>query len=198
MGDDDIQIGGLNDNQSVGSKTGASSSSQGNVSPKSGGQQQNNGTSSIVPSLKVAQPTSAFNLTLEEAAAQQAQTMAAPPEKFLIPTQLKEKFPDLIQLIIETESMNDEERQYWFQILPIMSEEQIARLKNILTNEKQQLTKLDKEYETELTKLNEKHMLEWKEFEMKEKKKAMTSAESKVQAQEQAEEEDLLKRLSQL
>ena len=119
-------------------------------------------------------------------------------ENYAIPALVKEKFPDLIQLIKETESMNDEERDYWFQILPIMTEEQIRKFRDILVNEKQQLTNLDQEYEQELQKLNDKHMIEWKEFETKEKRKTLTSAEQTSKAQEKAEEEELLKRLSQV
>ena len=122
----------------------------------------------------------------------------ASQEKYAIPALVKEKFPDLIQLIKETESMNDEERDYWFQILPIMTEEQIRKFRDILVNEKQQLTNLDQEYEQELQKLNDKHMIEWKEFETKEKRKTLTSAEQTSKAQEKAEEEELLKRLSQV
>jgi len=36
--------------------------------------------------------------------------------KFEIPETVKQQFPDLVPLIIQTESMNDDERQYWFQI----------------------------------------------------------------------------------
>jgi RNA polymerase-binding transcription factor DksA len=77
-----------------------------------------------------------------------------------------------------------------------MTEEQISKFRDILLNEKNQLSKLDKEYEGELTKLNEKHMIEWKEFETKEKRNALTQAEQATKTQEQVTEEDLLKRLS--
>ncbi len=119
-------------------------------------------------------------------------------DKYTIPSLVKEKFPDLIQLIKETESMNDEERDYWFQILPIMTEEQIRKFRDILVNEKAQLSNLDQEYEQELTKLNEKHMIEWKEFESKEKRKTLTTAEQTSKEKEKSEEEELLKRLSQV
>jgi hypothetical protein len=94
--------------------------------------------------------------------------------------------------------MNDEEREYWFQILPIMTEEQIKKFRDILVNEKDQLSRLDKEYEEELQKLNEKHIIEWKEFEAREKRKSLTTAEQTSKAQEKSEEEELLKRLSQI
>jgi hypothetical protein len=136
-----------------------------------------------------------FNLE-EQALMDQSQTVMAPPDKYAVPSMVKEKFPDLVQLIKETESMNEEERDYWFQILPIMTEEQIRKFRDILLNEKQQLSRLDKEYEKELQTLNEKHMLEWKEFESKEKRKTLESAEQKSEAEEKAAEEELLKRLS--
>ena len=153
-----------------------------------------------VPAPAQTQPpktSNATGLNLEEAAMSASnQSVAAPPEKFTVPDMVKQKFPDLIQLIKDTESMNDEERDYWFQILPIMTEEQISKFRDILLNEKNQLSKLDKEYEGELTKLNEKHMIEWKEFETKEKRNALTQAEQATKTQEQVTEEDLLKRLS--
>lgn len=137
-------------------------------------------------------------INLEEAALMEAQTVLGPPEKYAIPSLVKEKFPDIIELIKETESMNDEERDYWFQILPIMTEQQIEKFRMILLNEKKQLEQLDKQYEEELTKLNEKHMLEWKEFETREKRKALIQAEKSSQADEEAAEQALLQRLSQL
>jgi hypothetical protein len=133
----------------------------------------------------------------EEAMMAESQSVIAPPEKFTVPSLVKEKFPDLIQLIKDTESMNDDERNYWFQILPIMTEVQIQKFQTILVNEKMQLKRLDKEYEDEVARLNTKHMIEWKEFESKEKRKAIQTAEAKAQEEEQVTEEELLKRLSQ-
>lgn len=123
---------------------------------------------------------------------------AASGKTYAVPEMVKTKFPDLVQLIKETESMNDEEREYWFQIMPIMTEDQILKFREILVNEKDQLSKLDKEYESELTKLNEKHMIEWKDFETKEKRKALTQAEQKSKTEEKSTEEELLQRLSQV
>jgi hypothetical protein len=118
--------------------------------------------------------------------------------KYSVPASVKKKFPDLMQLIQETESMNEEERDYWFQILPIMTEDQISKFRDILLNEKKQLQKLDAEYEDQLTQLNEKHMIEWKEFESKEKRKALAGAEKAAEDEERKKEEDLLSRLAEI
>jgi hypothetical protein len=116
--------------------------------------------------------------------------------KFTIPKVVVQKFPELIELIKGTESMNDDERQYWFQILPIMTDEQIAKFREILQNEKDQLAKLDQEYEEELKKINQRHSAEWKASESKEDKEAREKKEKAAEVQETAEEAELLKKLS--
>ncbi len=121
---------------------------------------------------------------------------AMQPETFIIPKLVKEKYSDLIDLIKNTESMDDEEKQYWFQILPIMTVEQIDKLKVILNSEKEQLQSLDREYEEELQKLNDKHLIEWKEFESKEKSQAIQKAETKSSEEEKKTEEELLAKLN--
>jgi len=79
---------------------------------------------------------------------------------FNIPYGMEDKYPDLIELIIQTDSMNDEERQYWFSIMPVMTKEQVARLQEILEEEKRKLAELDEKYEKELQKIAEKHFLQ--------------------------------------
>lgn len=127
-----------------------------------------------------------------------AETAPAPPPKYSVPKLVQEKFPDLIELVKNTESMDDDERDYWMQILPIMTEEQISKFRDILVTEKQQLEKLDQEYEQELSRLNEKHMIEWKEFESKEKREERETQEKAAEQQEKESEEELLKRLQEI
>lgn len=118
--------------------------------------------------------------------------------KFHIPTAVKEDYPALIPLILQTESMDDEEREYWFQILPIMTEEQVDKLKEILVNEKQQLAKLDAEYEAELSKINEKHLNEWQAFEYEQERDEIQTKEAAHEVSESSLEEDLLNKLDEL
>jgi hypothetical protein len=133
----------------------------------------------------------------DEAMMAESQTIAPPPPpKNAISDAVAKKFPDLEKLIKDTESMNEDERNYWFQILPIMTDDQIGKFRNILVNEKAQLKRLDTEYEDEINRLNQKHMIEWKEFETKEKRKALQTAEEAANKAEQVTEEELLKKLS--
>ncbi len=133
--------------------------------------------------------------------AQSAQTSSATAsmqdrlKKFKIPFGVEQRYPELIELIILTESMNDDERQYWFQILPIMTTEQIEKLKQILLNEKQQLAQLDQRYAQELQDLDQKHASEWDEYKAKEKRDELQQKESSHESDEKQLEEELLKRL---
>ena len=61
------------------------------------------------------------------------------PEKFLADTQL-------VQLVMQSESMNDEERQYWFNLYEVMNTEQIEKLRDILLREKEKLAEIERKY----------------------------------------------------
>lgn len=117
--------------------------------------------------------------------------------KYIIPSLVRKKFPDLIKLIYETESMNEEEREYWLQILPIMSEEQIVKFRDILVNEKNQLEKLDREYEDEMSRIN-KATKPIDENTIKTKMKELKQAEQKSETEEINAEADLLNKLQNL
>lgn len=124
--------------------------------------------------------------------------LAAEMKKFDIPQFVKDHYPDLIPLVIETESMNDDERQYWFSILPIMTDEQVVKLREILLNEREQLRKLDEDYTKELKKINDEQIIRLHEAETKAKWGKMKEAETTHEATEKAEEEQLLKKLQEL
>lgn len=102
---------------------------------------------------------------------------------FYIWDEIQAEFPELIKLIMATESMDNEERQYWFDILPSMNDTQVDRLFNILETERRKLEELEMKYQEEIKSLNEKHLIEWQEFQTRDAKK-------KIQEQEALEKED--------
>ncbi len=97
---------------------------------------------------------------------------------FQVDEEVQLKFPELIKMILLTESMDDDERQYWFDIMPSMTDDQIDRLFNILDTERRKLEELETKYQDEIKNLNEKHLIEWQEFQMKDSKKKIAKAES--------------------
>ena len=65
---------------------------------------------------------------------------------FRIPAKLTQNDPALIDLIMKSESMKDEERQYWFNLYEVMNTAQIDKLRDILTRERAKLAEIDAKY----------------------------------------------------
>jgi hypothetical protein len=110
----------------------------------------------------------------------------------VIPADVQQKFGELITLIKGSESMNDEERQYWINILPIMTPEQLQNLKDILVNEKEQLAAIDAKYQTEIDKLGQTEAAKKMEEDRRRKRTQRTSAEESHKEEEAKAAEALL------
>jgi septal ring factor EnvC (AmiA/AmiB activator) len=79
-------------------------------------------------------------------------------EKFMIPDEFLTSMPDLIILVLHSKSMdNPEEKQSWFTLLPMMNKDQIDKLRDILTREKQKLTEIEQKYEQKKDELKSKY-----------------------------------------
>lgn len=119
-------------------------------------------------------------------------------------TQLKisddtvKKFSDIIELIKKSQSMNDEERQYWIDVLPIMTEDQLSNLKNILNNEKKQIEEAESEYKEGIKKDVNNFNIEFNEIKYKEKKRIRIEAEKRQESDEKRQEEALLAELNKI
>lgn len=77
------------------------------------------------------------------------QTGGNPPaddQKLIIPDETQAQFPDLVKMILESKSMNNQERNYWLQVLPVMTQEQISELRDILESEIKKLNEIEKKY----------------------------------------------------
>ena len=65
---------------------------------------------------------------------------------FHIPPKLLQQDRDLVNLILGSESMDDDERQYWFNLYSMMNAEQVGKLRDILTREREKLAEIDARY----------------------------------------------------
>lgn len=78
--------------------------------------------------------------------------------KFTIPDEFLSTIPDIIVLVLNSKSMdNPEEKQSWFNLLPMMNQEQIDKLKDILTREKQKLIEIEQKYDQKKEELKTKY-----------------------------------------
>jgi hypothetical protein len=81
---------------------------------------------------------------------------------FTIPIEFIEKSSALIILLLNSKSMAEaSEKQSWFNLLPLMNDEQIAKLNDILTREKQKLAEIEKKYEDKKLEIKKKYLLKW-------------------------------------
>lgn len=65
---------------------------------------------------------------------------------FRVPEKLLQNDAALVDLIMRSESMKDEERQYWFNLYEVMNTGQIEKLRDILTRERAKLAEIDAKY----------------------------------------------------
>jgi len=80
--------------------------------------------------------------------------------------------------------MNDEERQYWVNILPIMTPEQVQNLKDILDNERKQLSAIDQKYAKEIEQVGQTEFTKQVNEERTRKRQVRRSAEEDAKQQE--------------
>lgn len=113
----------------------------------------------------------------------------------IIPDEVRARYPELVELIKGSQSMTDDERNYWLQTLLIMTDEQVKNLEQILSTERTNLEAIDRQAQEELNEINKKQVAEWKEFEAQEKKKLIKEAEKKTKTEEAEEQERLLDEL---
>lgn len=97
---------------------------------------------------------------------------------FNILDEITNQYGELTKLVLNTESMDNNEKQYWFDILPSMTDEQVDRLFDILETERKKLEELESKYQDEIKNLNEKHLIEWQEFQTKESREKIKKAEA--------------------
>ncbi|MBN1258803.1 hypothetical protein JXA05_03535 [Candidatus Peregrinibacteria bacterium] len=114
--------------------------------------------------------------------------------KIHVPEDTRAKFGELIDLVLDSHSMDDEERQYWIDVLPIMTDEQIANLRDILNNEKKQIEEAQKAASGTPKKTGPA----FDEEAYREKKQARIKTEKEQEEKERAEEEAVLNALQNL
>lgn len=115
-----------------------------------------------------------------------------------IPDDVKTKYPELIELVLGSESMNNEERQYWINILPIMTPDQVQNLKDILMNEKRQLAAIDQKYAKEIEQIGQAQLIKHTEEERRKKREERRQAEQMQSQTEESAEEDILQQIQNL
>lgn len=113
--------------------------------------------------------------------------------QFTIPIEFIEQMPELIILVLNSRSMDKaEEKQSRFNLLPLMNDEQISKLNDILTREKQKLAEIEKKYEEKKLEIKKKYLMKRQNMWYVKKMDDIKSAEAAHAATEQAEADAML------
>ncbi|MDO4713217.1 MAG: hypothetical protein Q4B28_00720 [bacterium] len=114
-------------------------------------------------------------------------------ENFTISEGIFAHHSDLIQLVLESKSLaENDEKQNWFNLLPIMNQEQIEKLRDILTREKEKLEEINKKYAQKQAEISQKYQQMFDADAYYKNQAALEAKEDKHREQDLAEADDLL------
>lgn len=114
-------------------------------------------------------------------------------EKFTIPDEFLSTMADLIGLVLNSKSMdNPEEKQSWFSLLPMMNKDQIDKLRDILTREKQKLSEIEQKYNQKKDELKNKYTTKREDMIYNKRMEEIKQKEAKHDEIEDQQAENLL------
>lgn len=100
--------------------------------------------------------------------------------------------PDLVVLILNSRSLaNKEEKQSRFNLLPIMNSEQVNKLRDILTRERDKIAEIEAKYEQKKQEIKEKYENRFDETAYNNKISMIKNSEAEQREKEAAEVENL-------
>lgn len=100
-------------------------------------------------------------------------------EDYVVDDMCLANYKELVDLILKTDSMNEQQKQYWFDIMPSMPDFQIDNLFWILDNERKEIEKIELDYQSKVKDLNKKHLIEWQSYKNDEDRKKIKEEEKK-------------------
>lgn len=112
---------------------------------------------------------------------------------YQIPEDFLESSADLIEMLLRSRAIDKpEDKQSWFSLLPIMNDEQMAKLRDILTREKAKVAEIENKYEDEKIAVKKKYLSKWQQMSTVAKTNEIRQQEAQAKATEDAAAEALL------
>jgi hypothetical protein len=116
--------------------------------------------------------------------------------KFDISDSFLEKETNLVVLILKSKSLaQNEEKQSWFNLIPMMNEDQTNKLRDILTREKDKIAEIESKYEKKKEEIKEKYQTKFDSVSYNQKMSKMKNIEEDVREKEVEEADSLLENL---
>lgn len=114
-------------------------------------------------------------------------------QRFDIPDEFLQSETNLVVMILQSRSIDTkEEKQNWFNLLPLMNGDQMEKLRAILVKEKTKLKEIEDKYEKKKEEIKEKYLNKREESGANEKVQEIKDEEKSHVAKDHEEAEDLL------
>ena len=113
-----------------------------------------------------------------------------------IPDNFLETEPELTVLILRSRSLaKNEEKQNWFNLIPMMNQEQIEKLRDILTRERDKIAEIEAKYEQKKQEIRAKYQMKFDAARYNDKVTQLRNDEQNVAEQDSKDADDLLNNL---
>ena len=113
-----------------------------------------------------------------------------------IPDAMLESDADVVILVLESKSISDQkEKQSWFDLYPLMNQEQIDKLRDILTREKQKLSEIEAKYQAKQEEIKKKYEETYASGAYQEQQDKIRNSEIASRQQEEVEADALLNQI---
>jgi len=110
-----------------------------------------------------------------------------------IPDDMMENNSDLVVLVLESKSINEsKEKQSWFDLYNLMNLEQIDKLRDILTREKEKLAEIEAKYQAKQDEIKRKYEETYASGAYQQQQDKIRDSESASRQQEAVEADALL------
>ena len=113
-----------------------------------------------------------------------------------IPDDMLEENADLVVLVLESKSISDQkEKQSWFDLYSLMNQEQIDKLRDILTREKQKLAEIEAKYQAIQEEIKRKYEETYASWAYQQQQDRIRDSEKASREQEEVEADALLNQI---
>jgi membrane-bound lytic murein transglycosylase B len=113
-----------------------------------------------------------------------------------IPDDMLENNADLVVLVLESKSISDQkEKQSWFDLYSLMNQEQIDKLRDILTREKQKLAEIEARYQAKQEEIKRKYEETYASGAYQQQQDRIRDSEMASRQQEEIEADALLNQI---
>lgn len=97
-------------------------------------------------------------VTQEDLQAYLPENLREVASQYDIPDDMLKNNSDLVVLVLESKSISEsKEKQSWFDLYSLMNQEQIDKLRDILTREKQKLAEIEAKYQAKQEEIKRKY-----------------------------------------